>query len=400
MGGDCSDTQFWDALLKKCVACQTVCRQQHIISRCSSYCVLARCKAMHAHYYDPLLKKCISCTKICGRHPADCSQHCPGLSPVVTTQTPRPEVPSRRPSNRVMGGDCSDTQFWDALLKQCTDCQSVCRQQHVVPRCSSYCVSARCKAMHAHYYDPLLKKCINCTKICGRHPADCSQHCPGVRSSSTESNSLGTQTVKGLTVTSWNVPAGINPVKRALSPVGTTQTALLRVAPHVPTSGSLLLLEGSAVLLYSLLAVCMLLLFSSLCLALAVLLRGKKAKSADPAPSEGGSREAKYAVQPRQEFGFPGIREGRNTKASPTHPACRTGSEAAHDSIPTETCVCVHCFPDLKSPSQANDRPPGARTSYQSSTPQRTYNSGPLWTEGSPHSQTQGPVVQVDPGAG
>uniref|UniRef100_A0A672IJ66 TACI cysteine-rich domain-containing protein n=1 Tax=Salarias fasciatus TaxID=181472 RepID=A0A672IJ66_SALFA len=58
------DTQFWDALLKKCVACQTVCRQQHIISR-----LLARCKAMHAHYYDPLLKKCISCTKICGRHP-------------------------------------------------------------------------------------------------------------------------------------------------------------------------------------------------------------------------------------------------------------------------------------------------------------------------------------------
>uniref|UniRef100_A0A672IJ84 TACI cysteine-rich domain-containing protein n=1 Tax=Salarias fasciatus TaxID=181472 RepID=A0A672IJ84_SALFA len=255
-----------------------------------------------------------------------------------------------------MGGDCSDTQFWDALLKQCTDCQSVCRQQHVVPRCSSYCVSARCKAMHAHYYDPLLKKCINCTKICGRHPADCSQHCP------------------------------------ALSPVGTTQTALLRVAPHVPTSGSLLLLEGSAVLLYSLLAVCMLLLFSSLCLALAVLLRGKKAKSADPAPEGITVKESSYTISYS-------LLPSPFT-ASPTHPACRTGSEAAHDSIPTETCVCVHCFPDLKSPSQANDRPPGARTSYQSSTPQRTYNSGPLWTEGSPHSQTQGPVVQVDPGAG
>lgn len=34
-----------------------------------------------------------------------------------------------------------------------------------------------------------------------------------------------------------------------------------------------------------------------------------------------------------------------------------TSCDLSDDSSPTETCVCVHCFPDLKALSQGHDRP-------------------------------------------
>lgn len=44
-------------------------------------------------------------------------------------------------------------------------------------------------------------------------------------------------------------------------------------------------------------------------------------------------------------------------------PDCATNSsrsidrESLDDSSPTETCVCVHCFPDLKALGQCSDKP-------------------------------------------
>lgn len=40
-----------------------------------------------------------------------------------------------------------------------------------------------------------------------------------------------------------------------------------------------------------------------------------------------------------------------------THSSRPTDREPSDDSSPTETCVCVHCFPDLKAISQSNDKP-------------------------------------------
>ncbi|KAG7226601.1 hypothetical protein INR49_003758 [Caranx melampygus] len=186
--------------------------------------------------------------------------------------------------------------------------------------------SAHCKALPGHYYDVLLKKCMRCTEICGKHPAECSQHC------------------------------------------------------QMPSA-----LEDTTVLLYSLLAVCVVLLFSSLFLTLAVFLRGSRAKRSKAGPKTAYHNQ-ESAVQPGEEVGLPGNHQRQSSKA----PACSLPSlstdyitrSRSNDSSPTETCVCVHCFPDLKPLSQSNDRllrePVLPRVQTQN-------GGGPLWTENNHH---------------
>lgn len=36
----------------------------------------AKCRALPGHYYDGLLRKCMMCAEVCGRHPAECWPHC------------------------------------------------------------------------------------------------------------------------------------------------------------------------------------------------------------------------------------------------------------------------------------------------------------------------------------
>uniref|UniRef100_A0A8C3AWG1 TNFR-Cys domain-containing protein n=1 Tax=Cyclopterus lumpus TaxID=8103 RepID=A0A8C3AWG1_CYCLU len=207
-----------------------------------------------------------------------------------------------------MDGSCRAGQYRDALIRECIGCQAACKRPHVIARCKGYCESAYCKARAGHYYDMLLKKCVRCAEVCGRHPAQCSQHC---------------------------------------------QNLLVQVTPHVPNSRGLstpTALEDSTILLYSLLALSMMLLFSSLSLAFAVLLRGPRTKTSNPRP-KGANHH-----QPGQEVGQP----GKNAKDLVTHSNLTAGREPSYDPSPTETCVCVHCFPDLKALGQGNDRPLGA----------------------------------------
>lgn len=78
-----------------------------------------------------------------------------------------------------------------------------------------------------------------------------------------------------------------------------------------------------------------------------------------------------------------------------------TDREPSNDSSPTETCVCVHCFPDLKALGQGHDRPPKAPLSFY---PQavlhraQIQNGEPLWTEGNLY--TSGPEVQDEAAVG
>lgn len=219
-----------------------------------------------------------------------------------------------------MEDSCADGQFWDPLTRLCINCRSVCEQERVYSRCISYCESAHCKTLPGHYYDVLLKKCMRCTEICGKHPAECSQHC------------------------------------------------------QMPSA-----LEDSTILLYSLLALCVVLLFSSLFLTLAVFLRGSRTRSSKAGPKKAYHKQ-ETTIQPGEEVGLP----GNQLRQSPKDYVTRSRS---NDSSPTETCVCIHCFPDLKPLSQSNDRllrePVLPRV--------QTQNGGPLWT-GNHHHASGGPA--------
>ncbi|KAL6094671.1 tnfrsf13b [Pungitius sinensis] len=233
-----------------------------------------------------------------------------------------------------MGERCRPGYYWDALIRECIGCQAVCEPPQVVARCASYCESARCKARGGHYYDMLLKKCVRCAEVCGGHPAECSQHC----------HSISTPT-----------------------PRVTTKTLLVQ-------GGAPAALEDSTIVLYSLLALSMMLLCTSLSLAFVVLMRRARAKTSDPG-TKGANQQ-----QPGQNVGQP---EGR-PKDLVTNSKATTDREPPYDPSPTETCACVHCFPDLKSLSHGNDRPPAGPFSFyqqavlhQSAVSQR----GPVWTE-------------------
>uniref|UniRef100_A0A3Q3RFR1 TNF receptor superfamily member 13B n=1 Tax=Mastacembelus armatus TaxID=205130 RepID=A0A3Q3RFR1_9TELE len=235
-----------------------------------------------------------------------------------------------------MDGNCPERQYWDGLVKQCVNCDLVCKQPDEIPRCTSYC-AANCKALPGHYYDGLLRKCVQCSEVCGRHPAECSTHC--------------------------QMP----------TPPLTTTKLLDKVTSHRPNSRELsvpIALEDSTIVLYSLLALCMVLLVSSLSLALAIFPKRSRAKPSKPRPKEADHNQ-ESVIQPGQEVGFPGCQLQQNSKGYSIRP---TDREPSDDSIPTETCVCVHCFPDLKALGQGNDRPLRAPFTFcQQAVPSRAH---------------------------
>ncbi|XP_025938884.1 tumor necrosis factor receptor superfamily member 13B [Apteryx rowi] len=72
--------------------------------------------------------------------------------------------------------NCTDQQYWDALVCQCIPCSLVCGRP-AVRRCAALCESMACGSRAGFYYDELLKKCINCTTVCGQHPKQCAPAC-------------------------------------------------------------------------------------------------------------------------------------------------------------------------------------------------------------------------------
>lgn len=250
-----------------------------------------------------------------------------------------------------MGGRCRPGQFMDDLIRQCVDCSGVCQQPPVKAQCISYCESASCNVLPGHYFDQLVKKCVRCAEVCGRHPAECSLHCE-------------TSTKKPL--------------------IATSTTLLLNSrGPPGP-----LALEDTIVL-YSLLALCIVLLLSSLSLALAVCLRRQTAKSSKPGP-KGANHSQESAARPDQEVGKPG-QSSRDFVTSVTNPSCFSDREPSEDCSPTETCVCVHCFPDLKTLGNGGDRLPRVPTPIY---PQAALHSAqmqkgwPVWAEENLHSSS------------
>lgn len=90
----------------------------------------------------------------------------------------------------------------------------------------------------------------------------------------------------------------------ALLPPVTPENLRVDVSPHMPFSTVQPGLEEPGLLLYSLLALSIVLLFSSLCLALIVFLRGARANASKPRPKE-GNRKQECATLYDQEVGQP-----------------------------------------------------------------------------------------------
>uniref|UniRef100_A0A3B5K825 TNFR-Cys domain-containing protein n=1 Tax=Takifugu rubripes TaxID=31033 RepID=A0A3B5K825_TAKRU len=205
-----------------------------------------------------------------------------------------------------MASECRSGQYWDILIKRCMHCDTECKRKPIIPRCKTYCQSAQCKAQPGHYYDGLLRKCLMCTEICGRHPAECWEHCR----------------------------SEYQPSRSRLTGRNAGQIVVTR-------------LEEPTLLLYPLLAVSLVLLVSSLSLALVVFLKGS--------------------------------RNSRSKEFNSDHP---TSYDQSDDSSPTETCVCVHCFPDLKALSHGHDMSLRAPFSlYPVFQRAQVKNGGPLQTE-------------------
>ncbi|XP_047464088.1 tumor necrosis factor receptor superfamily member 13B [Mugil cephalus] len=250
-----------------------------------------------------------------------------------------------------MGKRCAEDHYWDNLVKDCINCQIICHPGPVYGKCASYCEAASCKALHGHYYDILLKKCVKCAEICGRHPAECSQHCQ-------------------------SPPTPMITVKPQTPPATT----------HVPISRRPVVLEDSAILIYSLLAMCIVLLFCSLSLALAVLLKRRKDKTSDQGRKKGANRRESGVAHSGQDVEMLSSQQGSSSKVFLTN--CPNYREASDDATPTETCVCVHCFPDLKALGHSSDRPLREPYSfYQQTVLHRAQiqNGDPLWTEENLH---------------
>nr|XP_046232413.1 tumor necrosis factor receptor superfamily member 13B isoform X2 [Scatophagus argus] len=203
----------------------------------------------------------------------------------------------------LMASNCGVGQYWDTLIKKCFQCHMECHRLHVIPRCASFCESTNCKARPGHYFDGLLKKCIRCTEVCGRHPAECSQDC------------------------------------QILQPPVTTKRLL--VTSHVSYSRAATGLEDATLLLYPLLSLCMVLLFSSLCLALVVFLRGARAKNSKLQAKEANCSCKECVVQHGQEVGQSVYQLGQSSKDFATNSSHPTDCEPSEDSSPTETCAVV-----------------------------------------------------------
>ncbi|XP_051488400.1 tumor necrosis factor receptor superfamily member 13B [Apus apus] len=72
---NCSDQQYWDSLVCRCIPCSLVCGRP-AGPRCAALCVSMDCNRRAGFYYDELLKECMDCRALCGQHPPQCAPTC------------------------------------------------------------------------------------------------------------------------------------------------------------------------------------------------------------------------------------------------------------------------------------------------------------------------------------
>ncbi|KFU86700.1 Tumor necrosis factor receptor superfamily member 13B, partial [Chaetura pelagica] len=87
---NCSEQQYWDSLVCRCIPCSLVCGRP-AGPRCAALCVSMDCNRRPGFYYDELLKECMDCRALCGQHPPQCAPTCRGEA----AGTPRGWAPGR-----------------------------------------------------------------------------------------------------------------------------------------------------------------------------------------------------------------------------------------------------------------------------------------------------------------
>ncbi|KAG5853549.1 hypothetical protein ANANG_G00027170 [Anguilla anguilla] len=138
-----------------------------------------------------------------------------------------------------MDGSCSDSEYWDQLVRMCLSCERSCEHSQA---------SLHCRASPGNFYDPLLKQCMQCAELCGSHPVECAQACKA------------------------------QPTARSLTRLPEDGAAL---TPSTTRGSSFPRGEHHTVIIYSLLGLCLAALFCTLSVALVALLcrsRGRGAR--------------------------------------------------------------------------------------------------------------------------
>ncbi|KAJ0060289.1 hypothetical protein NL108_007793 [Boleophthalmus pectinirostris] len=233
-----------------------------------------------------------------------------------------------------MAKGCSSAQFWDSLLNTCMPCHLICHKQDIISRCKKFCVISQCNERVQHYYDGLLKTCARCPEKCTDQNDGCPRNC--LKRTTTAAARRMTLPPAGA-----NAHSTLDP-NIVLYPKRTTTAAARRIITKpvqtLPPTGVTThntVDPGTLVpdiLLYSFWALCSVLVLTSLAVALRVILKETKSRSAKT-----GDKRAQVALN--MDMVLP--QEETQLRCDPSD--C---------SIPTENCVCVHCFPDLKSMDQ------------------------------------------------
>ncbi|XP_010863669.1 tumor necrosis factor receptor superfamily member 13B isoform X2 [Esox lucius] len=242
-----------------------------------------------------------------------------------------------------MGLGCPEGHFWDGLVRVCVTCQMVCQQPHQHYRCTEYCVSQRCKADPGQFYDRLLKKCMRCAVVCGSHPSECEDQCQTQLPALTPTLRITDESVLQKTNTrGGSLPKG---------------------------------LPNSAIMVYSALGLCLALLLLTMSGAMLVLLRARRR-----GPQPGATRRKQTQGHGDQPEGQQPNKHSQSSEASSVPSLdCLPGQSlprgnhvtaAGRSSCPTETCVCVHCFPDLRVPGRWEKQHKPPLTIYHQAVPQ------------------------------
>ncbi|KAK7918548.1 hypothetical protein WMY93_009832 [Mugilogobius chulae] len=201
-----------------------------------------------------------------------------------------------------MASGCTDAEFWESLVKSCMPCHWSVNSRATLTDATPI---SKCKEKPGHYYDGLLK-CVSCAAICRGQSRGCPEECRERQRARLR-------------------PDGEKAHKTSPAAAVRLTSISVQTAPPADQPGASSSSLNSPVLLYSLWALSVVLVLCSLALALRVFLRENKT---------------------RQDKGGSGCCQDDSNR-DPGLPLEEI-HRPAESSTPTENCVCVHCFPDLR----------------------------------------------------
>ncbi|XP_072312885.1 uncharacterized protein [Eucyclogobius newberryi] len=250
-----------------------------------------------------------------------------------------------------MAKGCSRTQYWESLVQLCQPCHLTCKRHPSIGRCNKFCASTStmgfCRNVHT---------VLKFVEVKTLHALD-NVSPPFLSPNINHFNLTNTKQITNIQCFSTNDSYYVDPsieTTPAVAATGRVTTPVQTLPPAGPSARSL----DSSILVYSLWALSVVLVFSSLSLAFRVFLREARSGSAKTGLKCSQGILNKDLGLPLEEVQF----------------GCGPGDS----STPTENCVCVHCFPDPS--SLASDNPIRESWSNQEVEQQRVQYGEAGWT--------------------